>query len=88
MLFGITTLVMFLFPLKASFDTETTGFNAYGNDEILQIAIINGKGETLFKSYIKPDLRRTWTKAAERNGITPRMVKDAPHFIDVTPEFL
>lgn len=65
------------------FDTETTGLNPYGNDEILQIAIINGNGEEVFNSYIKPDMRKTWTKAAEVNGITPRMVKDAPHFADV-----
>lgn len=65
------------------FDTETTGLNPYGNDEILQIAIINGNGEELFNSYIKPDARRTWTKASEVNGITPRMVKDSPHFSDV-----
>ena len=30
------------------FDTETTGLNPYGNDEILQLAIINGNGEELF----------------------------------------
>ena len=65
------------------FDTETTGLNPYGNDEILQIAIINGNGEELFNSYIKPDARRTWTKASEVNGITPRMVKNSPHFSDV-----
>ena len=65
------------------FDTETTGLNPYGNDEILQLAIINGNGGELFSSYIKPDLRKTWAKAAEVNGITPRMVKDSPHFEDV-----
>lgn len=65
------------------FDTETTGLNPYGNDEILQIAIINGNGEELFNSYIKPEARRTWTKASEVNGITPRMVKNSPHFSDV-----
>lgn len=68
------------------FDTETTGLNPFGNDEILQIAIINGNGEELFNSYIKPDNRKTWSKAAEINGITPRMVKDAPHFSDVEEE--
>lgn len=68
------------------FDTETTGLNPYGNDEILQIAILNGNGEELFNSYIKPDMRKTWTKAAEINGITPKMVKDAPHFDDVKEE--
>lgn len=65
------------------FDTETTGLNPYGNDEILQLAIIDGNGEELFNSYIKPDLRKTWAKAAEVNGITPRMVKDSPHFDEV-----
>lgn len=68
------------------FDTETTGLNPYGNDEILQIAIINGNGEELFNSYIKPELRKTWTKAAQINGITPRMVKDSPTFTEVKDE--
>lgn len=65
------------------FDTETTGLNPYGNDEILQLAILNGNGEELFNSYIKPVMRKTWTKAAEINGITPRMVKNAPTFEEV-----
>ena len=65
------------------FDTETTGLNPYGNDEILQLAIINGNNEEVFNSLFKPEMRKTWTKAAEINGITPRMVKDSPHFADV-----
>ena len=68
------------------FDTETTGLNPYGNDEILQLAIINGNGEELFNSYFKPEMRKTWTKAAEVNGITPRMVKNSPHFEDLQDE--
>ena len=34
-------------------DTETTGLNPY-DDELLQVSIIDGQGNTLFNSYIKP----------------------------------
>lgn len=57
-------------------DTETTGLNPNKNDELLQIAIINMNGDTLFYHLIKPDHRRSWPKATEINGITPAMVKN------------
>lgn len=40
-------------------DIETTGLDA-ANDEILQISIINGRGKTLYNSYIRPEHKREW----------------------------
>lgn len=41
-------------------DIETTGLDR-NNDEILQVSIINGRGKTLYNSYIKP-------RTTRRNG--------------------
>ena len=57
-------------------DTETTGFNAYDNDEILSLSIVDLNGTVLFDELVKPEHRKRWPKAQEINGITPEMVKD------------
>ena len=54
-------------------DTETTGLEP-GKDEILQVSVVNGNGDVLFDSLVKPTHRKRWPKAAEVNGITPDMV--------------
>lgn len=54
-------------------DTETTGLDPKA-DEILQISMIDGKGETVLNTYCKPVNKTEWTKAAEINGITPKRV--------------
>lgn len=38
-------------------DIETTGLDRI-EDEILQVAIINGRGKTLYNSYIRPDKKK------------------------------
>lgn len=68
------------------FDTETTGLKPETDDEILQISIINGNGEILFNSYIKPEHRKRWPKATEINGITYAMVKNSPTISAVRDE--
>lgn len=65
------------------FDTETTGTKPLGNDEILQISIVDGNNAVLFSSYIKPAHRKSWPKAQEINGISPAMVKNAPVFEEI-----
>lgn len=55
-------------------DTETTGL---GNAEIVEIAIINSKGETLYDSLIKPTIPIP-EEASNIHGITDHTVKDAP----------
>lgn len=65
-------------PSKILFyDLETTGLQA-GSDEILQLAIVDGNGNELINTYIKPQHKRKWDKAEAVNGISPEMVKDAP----------
>lgn len=58
-------------------DIETTGLDK-AKDEILQVAIINGKGRTLYNSYIRPDRARTWKAAEAINKISFEMVEHAP----------
>lgn len=59
------------------YDLETTGLQA-GSDEIIQLAIVDGNGNELINTYIKPQHKRKWDKAEAVNGISPEMVKDAP----------
>lgn len=57
-------------------DTETTGLSP-SYDELLQVSIINGKGEVLFDSYFKPNAA-SWDEAQAVNHISPEMVKNSP----------
>ena len=59
------------------FDTETTGVKA-GEDELLQISIIDGNGKELFNKYVKPEHKTSWEDAEKINGISPNSVKDCP----------
>lgn len=61
------------------FDTETTGLYA-GEDEILQLSIINGNGDVLFNEYIKPSRRKKWTDAQRIHHISPQTVKNCKTF--------
>ena len=61
------------------FDTETTGFYANGDDDILQLSIAEGNGKALFNEYFKPKSKEAWPEAEAVNGISPKMVKDAPY---------
>lgn len=58
-------------------DIETTGLDKE-TDEILQVAIINGRGKTLYNSYIRPEHKTEWKKAEEINKIGWEAVKNAP----------
>lgn len=63
-------------------DVETTGLDPE-KDEILQLAMVDGNGDHLLCTYVRPDHRRRWPKAREVNGITWAMVKDAPTIDDL-----
>ena len=65
-------------------DTETTGFQP-GVDELLQVAIIDGGGKTLFDSYIRPEWAESWKDAQKVNGIAPETVRHAPTIWQVLP---
>lgn len=64
------------------FDTETTGISK--RDEIIQISIINEEEDELLTTFIKPENNKSWPEAEAVNGISPKMVKDAPSMNDVS----
>lgn len=64
-------------------DLETIGLDPQ-EDEILQLAIINGVWDILFNQFFRPKHIHIWTEAELVNGITPESAMACP-FID---EFL
>ena len=67
-------------------DTETTGFHPYDGDELLQVSIIDTDGNVLFDEYFKPQHRTEWKEAEQVNGISPKMVADAPYINEKAAE--
>ncbi|AIE72486.1 TPA: 3'-5' exonuclease [Klebsiella pneumoniae] len=66
-------------------DTETTGLMA--SDEIIEITIINMRGEILLNTLVKPS-RPIPPEVTKINNITNEMVADAPAWCDVFPAAL
>ncbi|AUV95455.1 3'-5' exonuclease (plasmid) [Klebsiella oxytoca] len=66
-------------------DTETTGLKDF--DEIIEITIINMRGEILLNSLVKPS-RPIPPDVTKINNITNEMVADAPTWHDVFPAVL
>ncbi len=64
-------------------DTETTGLDSEA--EIVQIGIINIKGEVLLNSLVKPSISIP-KEVVNIHGITDDMVADAPNFWDIYPK--
>lgn len=63
---------------EIAFDVETTGLYS-DMDEILQISIIDGEGNILLDSYVKPYYTIEWAEAERINGISKEMVENAPY---------
>lgn len=57
----------------AVIDFETTGFKA-GEDEVLQVSIIDDNENTLLNVYCKPTNKTEWVEAERVHNITPLMV--------------
>jgi len=64
-------------------DTETTGL--HGIAEICQIAIVDGAGQVVIDTLVKPT-RPIPRDASHIHGITDDKVKDAPTFADLAPQ--
>lgn len=60
-----------------SIDIETTGLDAI-EDEIVQISIVNGRGKTLYNSYISPEDGRSWDRGMGSRKAAWQAVRDAP----------
>lgn len=65
------------------FDLELTGF--YDHDEILSITIIDGNGDMVMDTLVRPEHTKKWTRTEKIHGITPAMVTDAPTLAELTP---
>lgn len=58
-------------------DTETTGLDPM-EDEILQLSIIDGDGNTIIDRKYKPEHSQAWPEAERINHISPASVADRP----------
>lgn len=65
-------------------DLETTGLSNY-RDDVLQLSVIDGDGNVLINSYVKPYFNSTWEDAQRINNISPDMVANAPELHDLIP---
>ena len=66
------------------FDLELTGF--YVHDEILSITIINGYGELVMDTLVRPIKKKKWKDSEKIHHISPEMVQDAPTLEELIPE--
>jgi len=70
-------------------DTETTGLNLTHSDSVLQLAVIDGDGRTLYDEKFKPPKARMevgWAKAESIHGIGPADVWCCPPICDCIGE--
>lgn len=66
-------------------DTETTGLDPE-NDELLQLAVVDERGNTVFNRKFRPERLTSWEEAEKINYISPESVADAPAFAKMLPE--
>jgi DNA polymerase III epsilon subunit-like protein len=66
------------------FDLELTGF--YDRDEILSISIVDGHGNLIMDTLVKPEHTKKWNRTEKIHGITPEMTENAPTLVELTPK--
>lgn len=66
-------------------DLETTGLSNY-RDDVLQLSVIDGDGNVLINSYVKPYYNSLWEQAQRINNISPDIVADAPELHELVPK--
>ena len=66
------------------FDLELTG--VYDHDEILSITIVDGYGNLVMDTLVKPARNKSWKRTEKIHGITPDMVTDAPSMDELAPK--
>ncbi len=64
-------------------DTETTGMSGA---EVIEVSVINTKGETLLDTLIKPVTTEMNPYAQRVHNISMSMLKDAPSWPEILPE--
>lgn len=69
----------------AVLDFETTGVDPE-QDEVLQVAIIDGEGRVLMDELCRPQRAVTWEAAQKVNGIAPETVAGRPPFSEFAPQ--
>ncbi|MGV7185470.1 3'-5' exonuclease [Xanthomonas axonopodis] len=67
-------------------DTETTGLNQDGRDEVLEIAIVNADGTILLNTLVCPARNTAWPEAQAIHGISPQDVAGAPSWSGLLPK--
>lgn len=65
----------------ATIDFETTGLKA-GEDEVLQVSIIDENYNVLLNVYCRPNNKDSWEDAQAVHGITPLMVKQLGRYTE------
>jgi DNA polymerase-3 subunit epsilon len=66
------------------FDLELTGF--YAHDEILSITVVDGFGNLIMDTLVKPIKKKKWKDSEKVHHISPEMVEDAPLLDELIPE--
>lgn len=70
-------------------DTETTGLLSrfsLGDDEIVEIAIVDSDGRPMLNTLVKPTIKTSWPDAQRIHGISPEDVASAPTLEELLPE--
>lgn len=74
-------------PPVVFLDLETTGLNGHGEDEIVEIGIVDQGGRVLMDQRVKPTEAESWPGAQQVHGISPKDVADCPTLDQVGDDF-